>query len=101
MSYTPEEVDDKRTTFEEVNHPTYSIFNSEKDNGELTLLNFSRYRQESVFPDYTAERKYSDNEREVWEVRNGAGKIEAEINKGHVSKDELAYKLQNIYETLK
>jgi len=100
MSYTPAEADKERNGLQGVEHPSYSIFNSETNNGELTLLNFSRYRQESFFPDYIAQRKHSDGEREVWEIRNGAGTIEAEINTDHSSKDRLAYKLQNVYETL-
>lgn len=100
MSYTPKEVNEQDSPAS-VDIPNYNIFNSETDEDGFTKLNFSLNSGKDLFPDYTAERRYSNEEKEIWKIRNGAGTVEAEINKQHSSKDELAYKLQNVYESLK
>lgn len=99
MSYT-KKIEERKNEYIDI-FPSYSIHYSEEESGKLRNLNFSaRSSNKEVFPDYTAKKIADSGEEEIWSVSDEENELEVPINSGYTSKDSLAYKLHNAYETL-
>ncbi|MFB6241690.1 MAG: hypothetical protein ABEJ36_02700 [Candidatus Nanosalina sp.] len=77
-------------------HRRYRIFNVEREDGGIVLLNFSE--DGGYFPDYTAEL-VGNGDLEEWEINTEDGPLEEiSVEPDYAGRYELASRLQTSYE---